>query len=287
MENQNKSSTATNEFEHPSSDSQKASVQFTAMDSGAFHRAYSKRLKPKINEKTSMRAKPTRSGLSYSPHQKNMDTKTIRDLEDHYQKGVGIRMGPTVEFAKGNYVVGESDMSVNFGVLGDFIVSPSLSFETGIKYLKRYYELADQQDLVDSSLPGVDESIGALQKAEIDSWMLEIPVMLKYRYPLSLKSHILGGAGYSALYYWKQLFEYDYSFSGGGDAFTVGSVYETKEHSFYSGSLNITLGVSNQLKNHKTLETSLFYQRGIGSKGVEKTNANFFGIRGVYWFTLR
>ncbi len=254
----------------------------------SYRNSFPKRLSPKEKEKESAHAEPDNSALVVQSDAKNLSANTLRDLEKHYQKGIGIRVGPTVEFAKGFYSEGtQGDIALTYGVLGDFILSPSLSIETGVKYSKRYYDISDTDALLGLPLPGDDQSPGTLQIAEIDSWMFEIPVALKYRYPLSLKTHLLGSIGYSSLLYRKQIFEYDHLFPSGGDAYTLASEYESSKTSFYSGSLNITLGISKKLKNNEILETSLYYQYGIGEKGIEKTNVNFLGVRGVYWFTVR
>lgn len=258
-----------------------------ASTTGPFGNSFSLKLSPRAIERESLHAESnSEMKQSWLPAQ-GLSSKTIRDIEKHYQRGIGIRVGPVVELVKGNYTVGESDASIAYGVLGDFIFSPSWSLEMGVKYTKRYYEISDNQELITYPLPGVDETIGTLKKAEIDSWMFEFPVALKYRYPLSMKTHIQSGLGYSALLYHQQIFEYDYSFTGGGDAVTLGSAYESNEVSFYPGSINLSIGIGRQLKNRKILETSLYYQYGLGKKGIEEINGNFLGIRGVYWFTIR
>jgi hypothetical protein len=53
------------------------------------------------------------------------------------------------------------------------------------------------------------------------------------------------------------------------------------------GMLNVSLGVSNLLKNKKILETSIFYQYSLGGLGEEKNHVRLLGVRGVYWFTIR
>ena len=37
----------------------------------------------------------------------------------------------------------------------------------------------------------------------------------------------------------------------------------------------------------KIIEASLFYNHGIGTQGLEKTRAQYFGLRGTYWFTVK
>ncbi len=253
-----------------------------------YQRSFSKRLIPREFDRESFHAVPDNSTFDAQYNAKKLSANTIRDLEKHYQQGIGIRIGPTVELAKGYYSEGkQGSIALTYGMLGDFILSPSFSIETGIKYSKRYYDISDNAVLMKLPLPDVDESLGTLQSAEIDSWMFELPIALKYRYPFSLTAHLLGSVGYSSLMYRHQIFEYSYAYPLAGDTFTLGSEYESNTASFYAGSFNITLGVSKRLKNSEILETSIFYQHGLGEKGIERINANFLGVRGVYWFTLR
>jgi hypothetical protein len=217
----------------------------------------------------------------------NLSSKTLRDLEGHYQKGIGIKVGPTMEISNGIYSYGKSQFKVSGGLLADLIVSPSLSIETGAKYMTRYYEINDPNEFAKVELPAVDESLGTLKTAEMDYWVIEIPINLRYRHPISTKSHWIGGIGYSAMLYWRQVFEYEYNYSAGGDSFILGSDYESHQVAFNPGILNFSIGLSKKLKENKILETSLYYQQGLGPMGIEKIHSNFFGIRGIYWFTLR
>ena len=96
----------------------------------------------------------------------------------------------------------------------------------------------------------------------------------------------MAGLGYSALIYGKQVFEYEYSMDSNPDV-TINSDYESPHAEIYSGGLNFSLGLSNRLKNKKTLEISLYYQLGLGKTGIEKNSINYLGVRGVYWFTAK
>ncbi|MEQ9413894.1 MAG: hypothetical protein RIF39_08685, partial [Cyclobacteriaceae bacterium] len=55
----------------------------------------------------------------------------------------------------------------------------------------------------------------------------------------------------------------------------------------YPGTLNLSLGFSSQLKNSKIIETSLYYQHGLGKVGLEQTKPELLGIRGTYWFNIK
>ncbi|HEX5171468.1 MAG TPA: hypothetical protein VFW11_19960 [Cyclobacteriaceae bacterium] len=248
---------------------------------------FSKRLVPQKTKENSGRAVPEIS-VEVNKPLVNTSLKTIRDIEKHYHKGLGIRIGPAVEISDGVYSAGIGQFALGYGVVGDLILSPSLSLETGAKYFKRYYAITDQNELNSTPLPGVDESLGELQKAEIDYGMLEVPINLKYRYPVSLKTHLLASVGYSSTIYFNQIFEYSIAFNdGSGGDFMVNTGYQNNKVTVYPGMLNFSIGLSEELKNRKSIEAALFYQHGLGETGIEKIIPHFFGIRGVYWFTLK
>jgi len=243
-----------------------------------------KRLSGQARAVSGMRATPnhTTSGNT-TIHEKDLSAHAIRDMERHYRPGIGITVGPTVELSKGFYPQAEGTINGSVGVLADLIVSPSLSVETGLKHVRRYYEV---DELNETTLPDVDESLGEFEVAEIDTWAMEIPLNLKYRYPLNARTYWLAGLGYSSLFYYRQVFEYDYHLPQ-GNGFTIGSVYEDNKVRAYPGTLNASLGVNRLLRNGKILELSLYYQHGLGAVGLEGVTPRYFGMRGVYWFRVK
>lgn len=218
--------------------------------------------------------------------QAKLSVKALRDLEEHYQKGIGVRVGPVVEASRGFYHPGSGRLDLGVGAQADFVLSPSLSLETGGKFFHRFYELSDANKLSNEDWPGLDESLGVLKLADVDSWVLEIPVNLKYWYPVSPRRHWLAGVGYSAVLYTTQVLEYEYGMESNPSA-TVNSTYRDTKATLYPGTLNFSLGLASRLKNKKLLETSLYYQIGTGDMGLENSKPNFLGVRGVYWFTVR
>lgn len=245
----------------------------------------SNRLTPSESGEESLRAKPNYSQRNQTTT--SFSAKTARELEKHYRQGIGIRVGPVLELSKGFYDQGAGGIDITGGLLGDFILSPSISLETGGKFIHRVYEISDDEiRAIHIKLPNVNPELAPVITADIDSWMIEIPLNLKYRYPLSTTSHALASLGYSSILYTKQVLEYNYDL----DAVTSG--YVTESHSIsnfmrYDGMLNISLGLSKRLKNNKILETSLYYQQGLEEFGAEKIKSNFLGIRGTYWFTIK
>lgn len=242
---------------------------------------------PPIEITASQEHQPVQNKQSKMP-EKSLDAKSIRTLEKHYSNGVGIKLGPSTDIFSGRYSLGDKHLSLSGGILTEFVVSPSFGLEVGIKYSERYYAITDEHILTGSTLPGVDGQLGQLQGAEVDYQLLEMPLNLKYRYPLSLKDHLIAGIGYSSLIFLNEDFEYTYEFDNQTPYPTsIVSTVSTNEAKVYAGTINFSLGMSHVLKNKKIIEGSLFYNHGIGTQGVEKTRAQYFGLRGTYWFTVR
>ena len=218
-----------------------------------------------------------------------LDTKTVLLLERHYQKGVGLNIAPNVEFVDSDYGLGEANKSLGAGMLVDAILSPLLSLETGAIYSQRHLSISDNFDQV--NLPDLQPNLGTLNRVEIDSKTLEVPLNLKYRIPLSATTRLMTGIGISAMWYTRQEFEHAYQLiNEDGTADVRGSVRSDSNYDnwkSYPGNISLMLGVSENLQNNKTLEVSLFYRKGIGDKGVEQLNPNLIGLRGAYWFNIR
>jgi hypothetical protein len=215
---------------------------------------------------------------------KKLTAKEIKKAEN-YRKGVGFRLGSIVELSQGFYRAGSGEVSLGYGVIGDFILSPSLSVEAGLKLVHRFSSVPENE-LSKITLANANELIGDVKLAEIDSWIAEVPVNLKYRYPLSRKSSLLTSVGYSPMFITKQTLEYSYQYNSSSDIYLKDS-HNVSGFTFYPGAINISIGVSKQLKNKKILEGGIFFQQGLGEMGVEKNRLSSLGIRGVYWFPLR
>jgi hypothetical protein len=226
----------------------------------------------------------TRTNATGNQEGKKLSAKEIIKGEK-YRKGVGFRLGPTAEASQGFYRRGNGEINIGYGIAGDFILSPSLSFETGLKYVHRFYSVPENE-LNKISLPFVNQAIGDMKFAEIDSWILEVPLNMKYRVPLSTKNSFLYRIGYSPIIYASQTLEYSYEYDVTKNLYLKDS-HKNKGAHFYAGTANFSLGASRQLKNKEIIELGIFYQQGLGGMGLEKNKSSFLGLRSVYWFPLR
>jgi len=245
--------------------------------------SFTKRISPHSVATESRRAIARNFPIDPASPERNLSTKAIRDIKKHYHKGLSIQVAPVFSLSKGFYNPGNGRFDLSVGLLGDFITSPSISLETGILYTQRHYSISS--DLAQRNvLPGIDESLGELSNVDIDSWIYEMPVNIKYRYPISMKANWIAGLGYSTYLYTKQLIEYDYQYN---QSASLNSAYTINRAKVYSGTLNLMLGFNSELKNKKILETSIYYQQGLGKMGIEETIPTFVGLRGAYWFQVK
>ncbi len=259
----------------------------SASEHEAMNAAAPARITPHEVEGKSSRVVREQKEMSSSV-ERSLSAKTIYNLEKHYSHGVGLTLGPVIEFSNGLYSLGYGRANLGVGILADLIFSPSLALETGAKYSTRSYAIHDEQILANAPLPGVDTHLGDLQRAEIDYRMLEIPLNLKFRYPLSLANHWLAGIGYSSTIYLNEDLEYTYRFDNQtANPTSIVSTATVKKTTIYPGTINLSLGFSHALKDRRAIEASLFYNHGLGTQGAEQTRTRFFGVRGVYWFTIR
>ncbi len=244
------------------------------------------RLHPRSIASKSVRAIPRERATDASEIQKRNSAKTVRDIKQHYRKGVGVRLGPSVANTFGFYDLGNGRLDFSFGLLTDLILSPSLSMETGINYTLRHYQISKSDIKDPRSFPGTDLSLGEVQNVDVESSVWEIPVNLKYRYPVSLKSNWLASVGYSIPIYSVQVIEHGYRFDPNQSA-TLSTSTRYNNLKAYPGTLNLSLGYCHEVKKNRILETSLIYHQGLGKHGVESTVPTYLGIRGVYYFKLK
>lgn len=218
-----------------------------------------------------------------------ISVKTLRAIERHYMKGVGVKIAPTIGVIKPDYNVGSGHFKPSVGVLADLIISPSLSIETGLNYNVWNNEIDTEEGFNALDLPGIESQLGELTVAETDAFVLEFPVALKYRYPLSDNSLFTGSLGYSPVLFIQQDFEYDYLFTSNDPvlSLTVNTAVTNNTPRLYPGTINLSLGASRQMKKDNFLEISLQYKHGINKMGVEGAKPKIIGLRGAYWFKIR
>lgn len=221
------------------------------------------------------------------PTKYQVSLKQYKELEKHYHKGVGFKLGPTVESYLGSYSVDDVTRSWGFGLLGQLVLSPSWAIETGAIFHERKYRAGAEQ-LIGLNLPPIDENFGELKDIESTSFLFEIPINLRYRVPLNYKTAIVASVGLSALLYTRQQIEYLQLLETSPDFFVgVETSTDFKDPDLHFGTANAAIGLQKRLSNGKQLEISAFYKKGISEIGVEQVNADFFGLRGSYWFTFR
>ena len=253
-------------------------IQFTVPDQSKTRRVEPRHRPARVERVQPVRHVREKSAAKLSP-------RTIRQLEKHRANGIGIFAGPSMEFSGGAYSMGSGSKGVSPGLMMDMIISPSFSLEIGLHYHKRYYEI-DGTDFSEKVWPGHDPSLGPFEAVEIDSWMIEQPLNLKYHHPLNMKNRFLIGLGYSNVIYTRQELEYIH-YLNQDPSIEVNKVYENSELSITGGTVNVFLGYRATNKRNRAFELTLNYKKGIEPSGIEQVRKSYFGFRGVYWWKLR
>ncbi len=209
-----------------------------------------------------------------------------RELEKHYTKGVGIMAGPTIGVYKPFFDVGKGETRPVYGMKADFIMSPSISIETGFNYIQIKSEIEGQPDLSRVAKPQFDPSRGELITMEVESEFIEVPLNVKYKYPIG-EGAIFGSLGVSSVFYSSQVYDYEQSFETGNQTLNVGSGANFIPSPQYVNYANISLGITKLVKKQNSFELSITYQKSLNDMGESDFKNSLLGLRTAYWFKLR
>jgi len=215
-----------------------------------------------------------------------LPVKMQRVLEKHYTKGVGIRLGPTIGVNKQFFDVGKGEIKPIYGMKADFIMSPSISIETGFNYTQVINEIEGQSNLSRIAKPQFDPSRGELITMEVESEFIEVPLNVKYRYPIG-DGEVFGSLGVSSVFYSSQVFDYDQLFETGSQTLGVSSGVNFIPSAQYMNYANISLGITQLVKKQNSFELAIIYQQGLQDMGESDFKNSLLGLRTAYWFKIR
>ena len=218
-----------------------------------------------------------------------MPLVVIKDLEKHYSKGLGLKLGGELELSHTKPGIGSGEILPGGGVLAELVFSPSLALETGIKYKTRSYdaESVSNEDL--TAFPGIDSTLEPVNELEGDAKLLEIPLNFKLYRPIAQNKDLYFSLGISPNIYLSQAFEYSHPT---GEVNLPAEANLTSEAGingpdFYLGTMNAGAGLSFDLPKSRTVQVGLFYQKDINRLGVEEQKMNILGLKSSYWFRVR
>lgn len=215
-----------------------------------------------------------------------LPVKMQRELEKHYTKGVGIKVGPSIGVNKPFFDVGKGDIRPLYGMKADFIMSPSISIETGFNYTQIINEIEGEVNLSRVAKPQFDPTRGDLIAMEVESEFIEVPLSVKYRYPIS-EGTVFGSLGVSSVFYSSQVFDYDQSFETGSQTLGVSSGANFIPSAQYMNYANISLGITQLVKKQNSFELAIIYQQGLQDMGESDFKNSLLGLRTAYWFKIR
>lgn len=223
---------------------------------------------------------------------KKLSTETLKDIEKHTMHGIGLRWGPEAEVMATLPEKGSSQAGVGLGAVMEFIFSPTLRAETGLKYHYKPYRLDDNLTPAQvADYPAVDDNLGTLNAISVRSHTFSIPLRLKYMHPVSRDQWLFASMGMSGQYYFRQVFDYTYNYNvdvGSQEHYSVDLEASKKDEGgkFYLGTVDMSLGMEKKLKNNNYLSLSAFYNYGLNNVGLEQKKLGLVGLRSSLRFKL-
>lgn len=210
-------------------------------------------------------------------------------LEKHYFGGLGIELAPMVSLVQDAYDRGSGSLRPHVGVSANWIVSPRISFETGLAYGSARIAVTDNlQDLHPK-----ENEWGDPVKMTFTRQSISLPLGIRYRQWIQSNRQLLLRAGYTPYFSLHEVQECSYAVDGyntGKDydeapAFVLTERRDTKH--LYVSTVNVSAGLLHTLKNKHKLETTLTYEHGLRRAGVERSMVQFFGVKAAYWFKVK
>lgn len=206
-------------------------------------------------------------------------------LERHYQKGVGIELGPSFQFGYSSQTPNRTGQYYGGGAMVHFILSPTIGIQTGVLMNTNHYDIRDLENV---DYPDVKTDRGEFIEGEVNNWFIEIPVLLTYRRRIGSRAQLQASVGMAPVLFTRQAIDYDYQY----ETTDIGNIrtessYVNNSAKWYAGTLNAGIGYVREFENNKRLQASLFYKYGLTEMGDEQVNVNYLGIRTNYFFRVR
>ena len=116
-----------------------------------------------------------------------------------------------------------------------------------------------------------------------------MPISFKYRWWLSRQHQLVLRAGYTPYLSLRSQYLYSYPYPGRpvDSDLTINTSEQLDQKKFYGNTLTVSAGITKSLKKSKKFETSLFYEKSLGSVGSQKLDMQLFGVRTALWFNLK
>jgi len=210
-------------------------------------------------------------------------------LEKHYFKGLGISVGAHVDGAMGFFRFGDGQFTPRVGLAANWIISPRLSIETSVDYATAKYTLRNNYDQL--PLTTYDTDYGNPTSVVSTTRLLSAPVGIKYRQWLSEKNQFFIKAGYSPYFSIGSQYETSYTIImhhgyDADDTRTISQLQRMAGSRFYGGTGSLTVGLTRNVFAKNKLDIGFFYERSLGTVGIEKNNLQLIGLRTAFWWKV-
>lgn len=236
-----------------------------------------------------------KSTQSVKTKKQRLSVAVLREIEKQKMDGVGFQYGPEVDLLKANVDLGDGGPGVNIGMTAEFILSPALRVESGIKYHFLRYNVSGADDLQSpkiSAFPAIQSELGAISDIRVDNHSAGFPIHLKYNYPLARDHYVFASVGVTPQMLFLQKMNYLYQYdidTGNEDDYAVNIEASKRVDDVYlkMGTMDFALGIEKKLKNKSILQLSAFYDRSINTIGVEEREMAMVGVRSALKFRVK
>lgn len=226
-----------------------------------------------------------------------LSANVLRALEKNEMRRYGFRIGPSVDFYKPIFDLGNKNINTGIGFLAEFVLSPSVRLESGFNFTQMEYkldpsEISNLTETQISKFPSLNPGLGKINAIEVTSDILSMPLNFKYFYPLSKKKRLFVSTGYTPMLFLSQKFLYAYKpkeeIDDEDDFRADLTAIKRKDNpKLYAGTFNVHLGMESQLKKNTYLQAAVFYQNGIDDMGVENRSIEMVGLKSSLFFKIR
>ncbi len=208
-------------------------------------------------------------------------------LEKHYFNKLGIQIAPHLDLVKGIFARGDGGITPRVGLTADWLITPRISFESGIDYTTTQ-NLLNHNDI--PPYVQYNPQLGSCETATLTSRLISIPLNIKYRRWISEKRQFVLRAGYTPYILLSKQSQYNYvrpDVYGTSETDRTTTFNNYREFRFFGSTLSTSAGLTiKRNKNKGIWEAALFYEHGLG-QGFDQKSMQLIGLRTAFWFKVR
>lgn len=206
------------------------------------------------------------------------------------KKQLGFRSGAEVFLAGGGTEYGEISPIAGGGLGLELRIGERFALRSGVRLANIKYELDDLEDQLLSedffaAYPGVDgvDPAANLHELKMSGTYVEIPLGLRYYYPMNRKIQVFSGVDFTGGSYLAQDFTYEFIQDGG----EFSNRAKSSQNPWRWGTGRLSLGAAYGLKSNWQFESALFFEKDFSGRGVEGYKFYAIGLSTSIWLSQK